>query len=111
VSVDYSSVIQALGVARFRELVVSLGPAVTFTNHHEVDMVGPLPFPPGASVRVVKLGARGCLVDSRLYPARPIRPVDTTGAGDAFAAGGLLDGPALALRAAGRCVAKLDAMP
>jgi sugar/nucleoside kinase (ribokinase family) len=60
---------------------------------------------------VVKLGARGCLVDGRLYPARPIRPVDTTGAGDAFAAGGLLDGPALALQAAGRCVAKLAAMP
>jgi sugar/nucleoside kinase (ribokinase family) len=111
VSVDYSSVIQALVVARFRELVVSLRPAVTFANHHEADLVGPLPVPPGASVRVVKLGARGCVVGGRLYPARPIRPVDTTGAGDGFAAGGLLDGPALALQAAGRCVAKLDAMP
>jgi hypothetical protein len=41
VSVDYSSVIQALGVARFRELVVSLRPAVTFANHHKADLVGP----------------------------------------------------------------------
>jgi sugar/nucleoside kinase (ribokinase family) len=41
VSVDYSSVIQALVVARFRELVVSLRPAVTFANHHEADLVGP----------------------------------------------------------------------
>ncbi len=40
---------------------------------------------------VLKLGSRGSLVkhDGRLYPVsvRPVRAVDTTGAGDAFAAG------------------------
>ena len=38
-------------------------------------------------------------------------PADTTGAGDAFAAGFLLGGPELALDAAARCVAKMGAMP
>jgi sugar/nucleoside kinase (ribokinase family) len=37
--------------------------------------------------------------------------VDSTGAGDAFAAGFLLGGPDLALDAAARCVAKMGAMP
>jgi len=113
VSVDYSSVavIRELGVTRFRELVVALRPAVTFANEREAELVGSLPLPPGACVGVVKLGARGCLVDGRLHPARPVRPVDTTGAGDAFAAGWLLGGPALALQAARRCVGRLGAMP
>ena len=37
--------------------------------------------------------------------------VDTTGAGDAFAAGYLLGGPQLALEAAARCVGQMGAMP
>lgn len=45
----------------------------------------------GPAQVVIKLGARGCfaLVDGVEYvqPAVPIRPVDTIGAGDAFAAG------------------------
>ena len=44
-------------------------------------------------------------------PARRRRVVDTTGAGDALAAGFLVGGPELALEAAARCVAKLGAMP
>ena len=130
VSVDYASVavIQALGVARFRELVVALRPAVTFANEREAELVGPLPFPSapapspsprpavavaaaGGCVRVVKLGARGCLVDGRRYRGRPVEAVDSTGAGDAFAAGFLLGGPPLALQAAERCVATVGAMP
>jgi hypothetical protein len=37
--------------------------------------------------------------------------VDTTGAGDALAAGYLVGGPGLALQAAARCVARLGSMP
>jgi sugar/nucleoside kinase (ribokinase family) len=37
--------------------------------------------------------------------------VDTTGAGDALAAGFLIGGPELGLDAAARCCAKLGAMP
>lgn len=114
VSVDYSSVavIEALGVARFRELLLGLRPSVTFANEQEAELVGPLPpSPTGPAVQVVKLGARGCLVNGRPHPALPVQAVDSTGAGDAFAAGWLLGGTPLALQAAERCVAQLGAMP
>ena len=64
---------------------------------------------------VVKRGARGCVVirEGRFeeHAALPAGVVDTTGAGDAFAAGFLVGGPDLALRAAARCVARMGAMP
>jgi sugar/nucleoside kinase (ribokinase family) len=41
----------------------------------------------------------------------PVEVVDTTGAGDALAAGFLVAGPELALAAAARCVAQLGSMP
>jgi sugar/nucleoside kinase (ribokinase family) len=41
----------------------------------------------------------------------PAEAVDSTGAGDAFAAGFLVGGPELALDAAARCVAKMGATP
>jgi sugar/nucleoside kinase (ribokinase family) len=44
-------------------------------------------------------------------PAVPAEVVDTTGAGDAFAAGYLVGGSELALAAAARCVAQLGSMP
>jgi sugar/nucleoside kinase (ribokinase family) len=46
-----------------------------------------------------------------IYPARPARAVDSTGAGDAFAAGYLLGGVSLGLDAAARAVATMGAMP
>ena len=45
------------------------------------------------------------------YPALPTEPVDSTGAGDAFAAGYLLGGIELGLSAAARAVAQMGAMP
>ena len=44
-------------------------------------------------------------------PALPAEVVDSTGAGDALAAGYLVGGPELALEAAARCVAQLGSMP
>jgi ribokinase len=44
-------------------------------------------------------------------PAAPAEVVDSTGAGDALAAGFLVGGTELAAEAAARCVAKLGAMP
>ena len=59
----------------------------------------------------VKRGARGARFGDEVRPAQPAEVVDTTGAGDAFAAGWLVGGPELALAAAARCVAKLGSMP
>ena len=55
--------------------------------------------------------AAGFTVDGQEVPAAPAEVVDTTGAGDALAAGFLVGGPELAAEAAARCVAKLGAMP
>ena len=51
------------------------------------------------------------MVAGTVIPALPTRPVDSTGAGDAFAAGYLVGGIALGLEAAARAVATMGAMP
>jgi sugar/nucleoside kinase (ribokinase family) len=108
-SVDLSSTaaIQAYGARRFAEMIGRLRPDVVFGNEAEAALVGELP---GCEL-VVKLGARGVRAAGRLFPALPTRPVDATGAGDAFAAGYLVGGMALGLEAAARAVATMGAMP
>ena len=59
-----------------------------------------------------KLGADGCEFGEDRRPARAVaHVVDTTGAGDALAAGWILGGPDLALDAAARCIQRVGAMP
>src|SRR5215470_3372439 len=108
-SIDLSSTaaLQAFGVGRFRELITRLRPDVVFGNEAEAALVGDLP---GAEL-VVKLGERGVRAAGTVIPALPTRPVDSTGAGDAFAAGYLVGGIALGLEAAARAVATMGAMP
>ena len=60
---------------------------------------------------VVKLGERGVRVAGPTFPALATRAVDSTGAGDAFAAGYLVGGIGIGLRAAARAVATMGAMP
>jgi sugar/nucleoside kinase (ribokinase family) len=60
---------------------------------------------------VVKLGPAGVRASGRVYPAAATQAVDSTGAGDAFAAGYLLGGVSLGLAAAARAVATMGAMP
>jgi ribokinase len=113
VSVDLSSTaaIAQFGVEPFRELLAALRPAIVFANEPEADLAGDVP----AERVVVKLGRRGCSVRNGSgctdYPAVAAEVVDSTGAGDAFAAGYLLGGPTKALAAAARCVSALGAMP
>jgi sugar/nucleoside kinase (ribokinase family) len=113
VSVDLSgpSAIEELGVGRFREVLAGLAPDLVFANEDEAALVGA----PAAPVVVLKRGARGCVVqegaEERAYAAKPAEVVDTTGAGDALAAGFLVGGVELGLEAAARCVAGMGAFP
>jgi ribokinase len=110
VSVDLSvsTVIEACGAALFRELVARLAPDVVLCNEDEDLAIG------GAlddTSWILKRGARGARFDGEERAALPSLVVDTTGAGDAFAAGWIVGGPDLALEAAARCVATVGAMP
>ena len=84
-----------------------LEPDLVFANEAELAAIGGSV--PGTLV--LKRGAEGFVVDGRSYEALPAEVVDTTGAGDALAAGFLVGGPELAAQAAARCVAQLGAMP
>ena len=111
VSIDLASwsAIRDSGADAFRALVVALEPDVVFANEDEQRVVqGPL----AGVTWILKLGAGGCSFDGDEREAQPLeRVVDTTGAGDALAAGYIVGGPDLALEAATRCVQKLGAMP
>jgi ribokinase len=109
-SVDLSStaMIESYGVASFGELIASIGPDVVFGTEAEAALVVGL-LDDGRMI--VKLGAAGIRVAGMHYPAVPTVPVDSTGAGDAFAAGYLVGGVELGLAAAARAVAKMGAMP
>jgi sugar/nucleoside kinase (ribokinase family) len=112
-SVDLSSTaaVEEAGLAPFRETLAALRPRLVFANEAEAELVGEL----DVETLVVKRGPRGCVVTTRTgrreLPASEAEVVDSTGAGDAFAAGFLLGGPKVALDAAGRCVAKMGAGP
>ena len=96
-SVDASSVaaIDEVGPELFRELVRDLRPEVVFANEAEAELLGAL-----EGTTVVIHGTSGCRVGEESFAAIAADVVDTTGAGDAFAAGYLLGGPELALEAA-----------
>jgi sugar/nucleoside kinase (ribokinase family) len=90
----------------FRERVRGISPTVVFAGERERDTFGAL-----ETDWIVKRGALGVVVDGREHAASATEVVDTTGAGDAFAAGYLVGGVELGLEAAARCCAKLGAMP
>ena len=115
ISVDLSSAeaIAAFGPDRLRERLRQLEPDVVFATEGELDALGG---EVSAAAVVRKRGSSGIVVeaDGRVtqLPAVSVdEVVDTTGAGDALAAGFLVGGPELGLAAAARCVAKLGAMP
>ncbi len=120
VSVDVAAwtEIRAYGPVLFRELLDTIAPDVLFATEAEWEMLGGayLTAPTG----IIKRGARGCTVvtpDARLDLA-PVEAVvvDSTGAGDALAAGFLLggsleDAARRGLEAAARCVAHVGSLP
>jgi len=109
VSVDLSSTaaIEAAGIEEFREALGRIGPQVVFASAEEAELVGEIE----TETLVVKRGAGGIVVSGTAYEAKPAEVLDTTGAGDALAAGFLLGGPELGLDAAARCVATMGAFP
>ena len=109
-SVDLSSwsAIRDFGPELFRARLEELGPELVFANEDEERILGGRL---DGCTWILKRGARGASFDGALLPALPAAVLDTTGAGDALAAGYLVGGPELALEAAARCVAKLGSMP
>jgi sugar/nucleoside kinase (ribokinase family) len=111
VSVDLASwsAIRESGLDAFRKAVHTLRPDVVFANEDEERVVGHGGLD---ATWILKRGAGGCSFDGDERPALPVeRVVDTTGAGDALAAGWIVGGPDLALEAAARCVQHVGAMP
>ena len=109
ISVDLATAngITAYGPERLLNRLELLQPEVVFGNEGELAAIGGKP--PGTLV--LKRGAEGFVVGDQVYEAIDTEVVDTTGAGDALAAGYLVGGPELAAQAAARCVAQLGAMP
>jgi ribokinase len=110
VSVDLSSwsAIRDYGAERFRADLLALRPNVVFANEEEDEIIGG---PIEGVTWIVKRGAAGASFDGVAYGTVPVEAVDSTGAGDAFAAGWLVGGPALALEAGARCVQQAGSMP
>ena len=86
-AVDLSSAtgLRAYGPARMAYVLARLAPEVLFATEAEAKALA-VPLESLAQVPVLKLGAAGSQVFGRTIPAPDVRPVDPTGAGDAFAA-------------------------
>ena len=109
VTLDLASArdIELFGVARFCALVEEFEPELIFANEAERAAVPNLK----AANWVIKRGARGASFPEGSRAAVAVDAADSTGAGDALAAGYLVGGPDLAMATAGRCVATVGAMP
>jgi sugar/nucleoside kinase (ribokinase family) len=114
ISIDLSAWtrIRDFGPRAFRERIEQLEPDVAFANEPEWEIVG------GAyalaRTSVIKRGARGITIVGDVQAevaGLPVDVVDSTGAGDALAAGFLVGGPQLAVETAARCVAQMGTMP
>jgi len=94
-SLDVSSaaLITQIGAGRLLEIIGEMRPTILMANEAEAALLGwdVLGASPNPSLVIVKRGARPALVRTPLgaweVPTTPLNVTDTTGAGDAFAAG------------------------
>jgi ribokinase len=114
VALDLStwSTMRDFGAERFAAQAAELEPAVVFATERELEELDDDSI---AETIVIKRGPAGAVVrksgKETVHEARPVDVVDSTGAGDALAAGFLVGGIELGLDAAALCVSKLGAMP
>ena len=94
VSIDASSasLIKSFGITRFRDLVAELNPKVFFCNTDEAEVLNLAAEPLELDIVVIKAGAAPttliCKAEQSSVAVAPVGEVtDSTGAGDAFAAG------------------------
>ena len=94
VSIDASSasLIKTFGVDKFRDLVHQLQPKIFFCNTDEAEVMNLTAHPLDLDIVVIKAGARPTtLIENKVVKTVEVEPVgeiiDSTGAGDAFAAG------------------------
>ena len=94
VSIDASSasLIKTFGVAKFRDLVAELNPKIFFCNTDEAEVLNLAAQPLELEIVVIKAGAAPTTLvykaDRSTIAVAPVGEiVDSTGAGDAFAAG------------------------
>jgi len=108
VTVDLASAhdIEIVGARTFASRLTALRPDLIFATEAERAAV-----PEFDAAWVIKRGAQGARFPEGLYAAPPVVAVDTTGAGDALAAGYLVGGPECAIQAAARAVGTIGAMP
>ena len=111
VSVDLApgNAIRDAGAEGVAHALRGLAPDAVFATEDELQQIGGRFSGPSW---IVKRGARGCSFAGEERASLPVeRVVDTTGAGDALAAGWIVGGPGLALEAAARAVATLGSLP
>jgi sugar/nucleoside kinase (ribokinase family) len=86
-AVDLSSAagLRAYGATRMAYVLARLSPEVLFATKAEAQTLA-VPLESLAQVPVLKLGRAGCVVYGRTIPAPVATIIDSTGAGDAFAA-------------------------
>ena len=94
VSIDASSasLIKSFGVDKFRDLVHQLRPKIFFCNADEAEVMNLKKQPLGLEIVVIKAGARPTtVIENSVVLSVDVEQadeiVDSTGAGDAFAAG------------------------